>query len=837
MKLNVGNITLSYPIKRFDVSINHFTPRTSTAIEWAILEAAATVKRLPKYQDVTIDEFFSKIMQISDTNRLILPCLTNLMMGVNALEVDGEIHNGTDLSKVPMRCLRLTEEGEILQQRGLLPGEVQECEESFHYDICQAKILNPSEVKKVRLSNAPNGVVVVDDEIDAPLLQIREVLNKALEKPGEHYRWMGANTEIRDVSPIANGAESFWFNTPAYIEVDNNGKLTLSNGDSSVLPKVIDKIEAEQKNQIFVNVENANVGLTNDISALYNEKALSAYIDERMQKSDLMFVNRKFFTPTPQKIKKQETLVRISYGLDSFECACDLEEKKLEVKVPQSKDIDLLTKNLVYADPSNQLFVNNFTLSDGGRQYDWQLGYQSNSKLLDINAFLQTLVDLYLDKDNDILLLLLLSHQTELFTEKVKQVGSALKSIDEKTEFLRHIASVSTIFTRRTFISPSQESEVLFDNWIVQDIDETEAYKAVCMLKNNEFIKGNPERFKKGLNIIFHHLGKVKDIKRFWEMQKSILESKSMIPYMSDSETIKKLYTDDVVGLVFEQFGEIQKDQCFSELEKSLYALQNEIREFKQTMNQAGYKESLNRDEKLNIFINNPDVVLAANGCVVRIKQALSFLNNYLKQRAKSVKTDFIDARSFDENGPENFYNSLKMVRIVSDEITPYLGADAAGFNKIYVVDTSALMNNPGLIASFDKRKDALVVPMRVIEELNGLKDGKRKNDNRTEDEVQRAQSQAREAIRTIEAYQDKKWFFTEETQEHLLPADYPLKDANGYFVGDNAILSVALKYLTKEPILLVDDRDFGIKAKSLRMERMKSDDFMDTFSQKEKKK
>lgn len=837
MKLNVGNIILSYPIKRFDVSISHFTPRTSTAIEWAILEAAATVKKLPKYQDVSIDDFFSKILQISDTNRLILPCIINLMMGVNALECDGEIHDRVDLSKVPMRSLRLTEEGETLQQRGLLPGDVQECEENFYYDISQAKILNPSEVKSIRLSNAPNGVVVVDDKIDVPLLKIRDVLNKALEKTGGDYRWMEANTKIVDVSSKSDSVENFWLNTPTSIEVDNNGKLTLSYGDSSVLPKVIDKIENEQKNQIFTNVEDANIGLINDISALYNEKVLSAYIEERMQKSDLMFVNRKYFTPSPQKNKKQGTLVRVSYGLDTFECICDLEGKKVEVEVPRSKDIDLLTKNLVYADPSNQLFVNNFTLSDGERQHDWQLGYQLNSKQLDMNAFLQSLVEQYLDKDKDILLLLLLSHQTELFIEKVKQIGCALKSIDEKTDFLHHIASVSTIFTGSTSISPSQENEVLFENWIVQEIDETEAYNAVCMLKSNAFIKANPERFKKGLNIIFSHLGNVKDIKLFWEMQKNVLESKSMISYMSDSETIKKLYTDNVVGLVFEQFGEIQKDQCFSELEKKLYVLQNEIREFMQTMNQAGYKESLNRDEKLNIFTNKPDVVLMVNGRIKKINQAFDSVNNYLKQRAKSIKTDFIDARAFDENGPKNFYNSLKMVETVSDEITPYLGANAAGFNKIYLVDTSALINNPGLIASFDKGKDALVIPMRVIEELNGLKEGKRKNDNRTEDEVQRVQSRAREAIRTIKAYQEEKWFFTEKTQEHLLPADYPLRDASGCFVGDNAILSVALKYLTKEPVLLVDDKNLGIKAKSLRMERMRSDDFMATFFKKEKKK
>lgn len=115
-------------------------------------------------------------------------------------------------------------------------------------------------------------------------------------------------------------------------------------------------------------------------------------------------------------------------------------------------------------------------------------------------------------------------------------------------------------------------------------------------------------------------------------------------------------------------------------------------------------------------------------------------------------------------------------------------------------------MNEPGLISWFDGENALLVIPMIVLDELDGLKS----------DEDEEKSFRAREVIRNISNYKAYDWLNTGESSHPELLSDDLDKDRN-----DNKILSIAIKYYAKKPILLTDDINLGNIASANKIENM----------------
>ena len=149
-------------------------------------------------------------------------------------------------------------------------------------------------------------------------------------------------------------------------------------------------------------------------------------------------------------------------------------------------------------------------------------------------------------------------------------------------------------------------------------------------------------------------------------------------------------------------------------------------------------------------------------------------------------------------------------------------------YNKIYIVDTCTLMNEPNLISWFEDKKALLVIPMIVLDELDNFKNS---------DNEEKAYT-AREIIRNISNYKNDDWLnIGESSHLELLPNDLA-KDRN-----DNKILSIAIKYTVKKPILLTDDINLGNIATANNIKNMNLEAYRErkqnekTISKKTKKK
>ena len=116
-------------------------------------------------------------------------------------------------------------------------------------------------------------------------------------------------------------------------------------------------------------------------------------------------------------------------------------------------------------------------------------------------------------------------------------------------------------------------------------------------------------------------------------------------------------------------------------------------------------------------------------------------------------------------------------------------------YNRVYIVDTCALMHEPELVSWFDGENALLVVPMVVLDELDGKKLSKDESEALS----------ARDAIRNIKNYHAYEWLNTGVKSYPELLSDDLDKERN-----DNKILSIALRYSSKNPIILTDDINFG---------------------------
>jgi DNA replication ATP-dependent helicase Dna2 len=118
---------------------------------------------------------------------------------------------------------------------------------------------------------------------------------------------------------------------------------------------------------------------------------------------------------------------------------------------------------------------------------------------------------------------------------------------------------------------------------------------------------------------------------------------------------------------------------------------------------------------------------------------------------------------------------------------------------NLYIIDTNVFVDFPEIISKIDK-KYQVILSAKVIDELDYLKISLSEEQKKN---VQKALKQINESI-------DKRNIKMDTADLSLLPNDFNKKSP------DNFILSVALRYIDENPIMLTSDNGLQIKAKGL---------------------
>ncbi|MCZ2283134.1 MAG: AAA family ATPase [Bacteroidales bacterium] len=130
--------------------------------------------------------------------------------------------------------------------------------------------------------------------------------------------------------------------------------------------------------------------------------------------------------------------------------------------------------------------------------------------------------------------------------------------------------------------------------------------------------------------------------------------------------------------------------------------------------------------------------------------------------------------------------------------------------NNIYIIDTNVFVDYPDIISKIDK-KYQVILSAKVIDELDKLKV------TLSEDHKKNVQK----AIIQINDSFDKRNIKMNTADLTLLPSDFDKKSP------DNFILSVALKYIDENPIMLTSDIGLQVKSKGFGITTITLKDFL----------
>ena len=803
-------VRLSYPCIRYKVGVSHFTARKSTAIEWVILEAINRCNTLTQYTGISISAFFEQIFTISDADMLIRPCLIYLhdMGAISILGIDNE----TELSTVPMSNLKLTKTGEEMQKQGLLPGTTSEDTFTIYYDLISMTLREDSLLYK---ENA-TGIKVMDtNEIEFPLSSIRERLRSLQENRKKmRMNWLSPTTNIRDITLLE--ATDLWKNVDKEIDLtygmqwrikgEENEKfheISLRNTDLSYpeemrsLPK-LDIVNPDDEIEDLVPVSKASV-----------------LIGKYQLKDDLFCVDKKYYTElqTSQLNKRKKLRVGFIFGVDSFEVIS--RGKQLLIRIPDSCET-----NVFYRNDKIVVQAGIITVHAGNEVKNMAIAYIPRENQFDLSKDLLPYIEEYYEQEYDILFTLIELGLKELFLEHVEHLVKNEESISRKAEIIDLLNAKSDGYYNKKLISSFDKERLIVDEGYIRgrckSIEESisllEEFSSITSLRQEEGL------IQRVIQIILKSIGRLNDLNDIWSFWDAIEKIKqSHLNWINKTGLYREIYTTSCISDLFGKFFQDKRfkikeytpvEQIFLNLKRIYIDMQDFLPGFDMCSPASNekYNEiiSYNMDSLSDLY----DKIRQWNDEEEKFSSKVLDIGDVIRRDTffANIKTNIDGLRS-------------ALARFFDDSFMKY--------NKVYIVDTCTLMHEPDLISWFDGEKALLVVPMIVLEELDVKKSSEDENEAFS----------ARDASRNIQNYRAYEWFKVGEKSYPELLSDDLDKGRN-----DNKILSIALRYITKNPIILTDDINFGNiaeahKIKSMTLESYSSEKRAQTCSRKNKTK
>lgn len=788
----ISEVTMSYPCIRHKVEVSHFTARKSTAIEWVILEAINKCDTLTQYASIPISVFFEQIFTISDADLLIRPCLIDLH-DMGAISIPG-IDNETELSTVPMGNLKLTKTGKEMQMQGLLPGTTAEDTFTVYYDLLSRTLREDGLLYK---ENATGIKVMSTDETDNaefPSAAILEWIN-FIQKDKRRIRmnWLSPTTKIQDITSLE--ADVLWKNTTKKIDLTYGMQWRVVGEENERFHEIAligtdlpcpEEMKALPKLSI--------VNPDDEIEQLVPVSEVNAFIGGYQLKDDLFCVDKKYYTElrSDQLSRRKKLRVCFILGADSLDVTS--KGKQLIIRIP-----DNMGANVLYRNAASVVEAGIITVYAGNTAKDMAVAYIPKGKQLNLAEVLLPYIDKYYEQESSILFALVEMGLKDLFLEYVERLVKTEESISGKAGIIDSInAKSATLYTQKLVSSLDKERLVVNTGYIrercnnISDaISVLEEFSFVASLRQDEGL------IQRVIQIVIETIGELNDLTDVWHLW-SVIEKikKSHINWINKANLYRSVYS---ISCISDLLGKFSQDQLFEIEEytaveqivlnmKRIYIrMQELLPEFDMY--------ALVSDEKYNeVVINHMD--------------SLSSLYEHIRQwkdEEDKFSSKIIGIEEVVLPG-STFANIRANIDGLRNALARFFDDSFMKYNKVYIVDTCTLMHEPGLISWFDGENALLVVPLVVLDELDGKKS--------SEDEGEAFS--ARDAIRNINNYHAYDWLNTGEKSYPELLSDDLDKERN-----DNKILSIALRYSIKKPIILTDDINFGNIADAHKIDNM----------------
>lgn len=787
-----AEVILSYPCVQHRVEVSHFTARKSTAIEWVILESISKCEKLTSYEGISIGTFFEQIFTISDANLLIRPVLISLQ-DMGAITLSG-IDDETELDTVAMSNLKLTNTGRDMQVQGLLPGTTSEETFSIYYDIVAGVLKDEANLYKKEATGIRVMDVVDSDDTEFPEGIIREWLFTIQnDKKRKTLNWLTPTTKIESITGLSS--ELYWKNITRKVELVEGMKWKVLG----VEDEKIDELTLEQsdiscpddlRDLPYLKIEDPD----KEIQKLVSFSDINSLIGDFLQEDDMFCVESKYYKEVKARQQnKKKIRIGIVYGADKFEV--ESRGKQITIWVP---DCEFRNDGL-YFNTSDSVQAGIATVTAGKVSKDIAIAYIPNTNETNLTNIVVGLIDKYYAQDSIILFALYELGLKDMFLQYIDRIICDEEDIADRAKVIELLNEKSRGYYGKNVISAADKERLLVNEaYIIEKCQDIEGAKNVIIeYAGINAFRQDESLFQRIMRITIEHVGEQDSLEEIWGFWQSISEvKKSYINWVTKLGLYKNLYSkksilDFIDRFTDENLFEIEE---YTAVEQIILNMRRISLQVEDLLPDLDLYQTVS-DEKYNeLVLSHIDIIESLYDQVRKWQDEEERFSNKIRDFSEVLVPDI------------PFTNVKKNIDGLRNALATFFDDSFMRFNKVYIVDTCTLMNEPGLISWFDGEKALLVIPMIVLDELDGLKN--------SDDEGKAYR--AREVIRNIRNYKAYDWLNTGESSHPELLSDDLDKNRN-----DNKILSIAIRYCAKKPILLTDDTSLGNIASANKIENM----------------
>ncbi|EYE87616.1 hypothetical protein Q428_12325 [Fervidicella metallireducens AeB] len=795
--MEIKKIEVSIPILEFKNKVTHFVSRKPTAIEWAILE---TIKRFGLDSQfgkisVDVDEFFKEVLKVPDTEKLVKPCIVELM----ELKVLEYMEYDIRLDKLKISDLKLTNEGRNLLVKGVLPAKSTDDIIELLYNPIKNEVVEKK--KEKFLLDEPNENALKYFNLNIyPEQEMIDFL-KELKDKNKIY-WLDTTSDIQSIQELErklkwkiektslnileDGEIRLIFNDADYNKYFSN---ELSSDDIKMLLK-IDKNAEENKDSYDIPFYEAK-NIINKVSKFLDDKNLMQEVKNMVKNGNINIINKN------KAISYQEVynIFKLNEGENKLICVFD-------DNIDVSLQWDAKTNNILLCIPEkftneefcylnekkDNIYIANISAYCKLNRIELPLAFVYKPNNFDISYILNNL-KMYIEKysNNNFEMIVIKGFwqdSQQVWNDIVDKILRDNKKIlKEKIGCLMEAKKRLSMIKKRDDFTWREDMLKIIE-LSVQNIEFATIEDVANFLKEIpvNFIVNDSDLNSKFLTILISKINFIEtldELNKFYSLLSEINMPKDIVKKVCFPSN---LYNEKIIL----ELINIYKNESltvtlksFTSCEESFKKLKDLEIKLKRELKIDSLIDFYNTNEFKKTIINNIEDIIGLCEQWIEIWNSIVSRIEYFEHMALHSELEKINCNT------RKYYNFIKK----------YDNKISNRYKEVYIIDTDVLISMPHVISKFDTT-DYVIIPKKVIDELDNEKDVEKSTEVR-----RNAQLALTELIKYV---QENKVVIIEDDKD-LLPDDWSI-------ITDNSILSIALKYKTANPFIVTNNQEFKTK-------------------------
>ena len=790
--MKLADVKLSFPHVAYDVTVSHCASRQATAFEWVILEAIQASTLDPSFKNAPFSAVFEDLLSIKDADRLIKPVIFDLV-GSGMILAEG-LSDEAPLGKMLMSQFELTEKGQKLRKDGILPGRTMEDVVKVYYNVFEEAC---KESREKNLFPEATGIKVVEadsaDDIIFPSAAVMGYLKSPRSR--SNNQWLTKETQIQDLT--ASGAELSWKNVGRSFEIGRNLTCYFSGIENpSLCAKALERLDLPLiKSQPSTGVIDPDV----ELNWIDSPKRIASRAKGFFASNRIAVIRADYFDDLTSSIDKDTLRGKVLCVPSSKSFSARIENGVLLIEVQE----DLLAEGTVSLFAKETLQIGNYELRAGDATRRATLLSSVPSAQEEIGSICKEIATKHASESLLAALPLLVFGEGDLFQQVVLDALASMKGLSQKSAVIEDVNHAAVVLFGNECISDitaraalAEELAHVFSGCTFDDITER-----VAEVKRDYSSEDGARILNEAVAAGLRSLPEPSGVAQIWALWSSLEEQGIDVSSLGDDD-ITQLYSERCLNEIMSVFDspDFYSLKAYTVIESSILQLRRSCDSVSSLLSDVDMYKPLTEEDARLLCIANKDSLVQVYSELKSWEEKQGDLSDAGVDLEKTTRPDSPYAKAA---------ASMKNVML---GISPFYDESSFRYAAVYVVDTCALMNTPTLVETFEDNKALLIVPTIVLDELDGLK---------SSDDDEKA-LKARDAIRTIDNHRAFEWLNLRESSHPELLSDDCDKGRN-----DNKILSIAVRYIFKKPILITDDANLRNLAEANAIEAVGSADFL----------